>query len=148
MFLKRAARPGLERLYANGLASQRSRIMGHHFFMTASCSVKSMRLLHANDGVHQRECRLAAKTSIRSRRCFSTSEICHIRFPPMRFVTSDKFPLQPVFCATKVLSASNAPTNALKNARIRRPFRGNATMICGGRPRQKAAFIVHSSATI
>jgi len=53
--------------------------MGHHFFMTASCSVKSMRLSISNDGVNQRECRLAATTSKRSRR----------RFSPMKFVTSD-----------------------------------------------------------
>jgi hypothetical protein len=30
-------------IYANGLASRRSRIIGRHFFMTAFCSVTSMR---------------------------------------------------------------------------------------------------------
>jgi hypothetical protein len=60
----------------------------------------------ANDDVHQRECRPA--------------------FLPMRFVTPDKPPPKPVFRAMKVLPALNAPTNAHKNARIGRPFRGNA----------------------
>src|SRR5229473_2519728 len=41
-FLKRALGPGLERLKANALCSQRSRIMGHHFFITASSSVTSI----------------------------------------------------------------------------------------------------------
>jgi hypothetical protein len=50
----------------------------------------------------------------------------------MRFVTSDKLPPKPVFCATKVLPALNAPTNALKNARIERPFRGNAQWLAAG----------------
>jgi hypothetical protein len=60
----------------------------------------------SNDDVHQRECRPA--------------------FLPMRFVTPDKPPPKPVFRAMKVLPALNAPTNAHKNARIGRPFRGNA----------------------
>jgi len=41
----------------------------------------------------------------------------------------------------------NAPTKALKNARIRRPFKGNKAMACGGRtgvqgsiPRSTLAF--------
>src|SRR5229473_1839150 len=41
-FLRRALGPGLERLKANALCSQRSRIMGHHFFITASSSVTSI----------------------------------------------------------------------------------------------------------
>ncbi len=69
----------------------------------------------------------AATTSKRSRR----------RFSPMRFVTSDKSPPKPVIRGTKVRPALNVPTNALKNARIRRPFSGNATMICGGRRGRK-----------
>src|SRR6266702_1710298 len=40
---------------------------------------RACELLPCNDGVHQRQCRLAAKASERSRRCFS----------PMRVVTSD-----------------------------------------------------------
>jgi hypothetical protein len=65
--------------------------MGHHFFMTASFSVKSMRLSISNDGVHQRERRLAATTSKRSRR----------RFSPMKFVASDKPRRNPCFAQRK-----------------------------------------------
>jgi hypothetical protein len=44
MFLKRAIRPGLERLNDKGLDPQRSRTIGHHFEAIASCSVTSMRV--------------------------------------------------------------------------------------------------------
>src|SRR6266571_5000620 len=40
---------------------------------------RACELLHSNGGVHQHECRLAAKAGERSRRCLS----------PKRFVTSD-----------------------------------------------------------
>src|ERR1700719_4510678 len=48
-------------------------------------------------------------------------------FPPLGRVTSD-IPLRrnPAVHGTKVLPALNAPTKALKNARIRRPFKGDA----------------------
>jgi len=46
-----------------------------------------------------------------------------------------------------MVTAMNAPTKALKNARIRRPFKGNKAMACGGRtgvqgsiPRSTRAF--------
>jgi len=42
MLLRRPLGPGLERLKANALCSQRSRIIGHHFFITASSSVTSI----------------------------------------------------------------------------------------------------------
>src|SRR3954454_4543393 len=51
MLLSRPLGPGLERLKANALCSQRSRIMGHHFFITASSSVTSIGIfLHSHDG--------------------------------------------------------------------------------------------------
>jgi hypothetical protein len=42
--------------------------------------------------------------------------------PPMGFVTSEKSPLKPANHGMKLFSALNAPTKALKNARIGRPF--------------------------
>ena len=49
-----------------------SRIMGRHLIMTALCSLRSMRILPHRADIHQRECRLTAKPSERSRRGPST----------------------------------------------------------------------------
>jgi hypothetical protein len=52
MFLTRALGPGLERLKAKVLSSQRRRIIGHHFFITASSSVTNIGILHSRgDGM-------------------------------------------------------------------------------------------------
>ena len=42
--------------------------------------------------------------------------------PPMSLVTSEECPLKLANCETKLFLALNAPTKALKNARIGRPF--------------------------
>src|ERR1700688_3405328 len=73
--------------------------------------------LHSHGGVRRCECRLAAKASERSWRCVSTSKDVSRPTTPRR---------NPVVRGTKVLPALNAPTKALKNARIRRPFKGDA----------------------
>jgi hypothetical protein len=56
MFLKRAIRPGLERLNAKGLDPQRSRTIGHHFVAFASSSVTSMRVSPFTWRRHSKEC--------------------------------------------------------------------------------------------
>src|SRR5262249_1504001 len=105
--------PGLERLYANGLAAPRSRIMGHHLWLIAFSSVTSMRILHSHDGVHQRVRWLATEPANALR-----GGLVHPR------VTSDKPLSNQGSAKMKFSSGSNDPTNALKNARIERAFKG------------------------
>ena len=118
MFLKRAERPGLERLNANGLACQRSRIMGHHFVIPASCSVTSMR----TPPLQRRRPSTPVPARRQSQRTLSevffNREGCHI----------PQTPAETSVLRGENFTALNAPTKALKNARIGRPFRQRRTM--------------------
>ena len=93
---------------------QRSRIMGHHLFNTASCSVTSMRISPFK--------RRRPSTRVPA----EPANALGSDFTPMRFVTSKKAPPKPLIRGTKVWPALNAPANALKNSRIGRPFKGTA----------------------